>query len=341
MLCAKKKGLKSITILSDMLENAKIYVAGHSGLVGSAIFRQLRDKGFVNIVVRSHSDLDLTNQVAVAEFFAYEKPEYVFLAAARVGGIYANSICPAEFIYQNLMIQSNIIHNSYLYGAKRLLFLGSSCIYPRLAPQPIKEEYLMTGSLESTNSSYAIAKISGIEMCWSYNRQYGTQFIPVMPTNLYGTNDNFDLENSHVVPALIRKVHEAKTAGADSVTIWGTGTPRREFLYVDDLAEACIHIMSLPDESLNKILNETQNDLRNSWLINIGTGTDITIQELAKMICKVIGFRGGLVFDRSKPDGTPRKLLDISRLKALGWFHKVPLEEGIKRTYEWFIANVA
>jgi GDP-L-fucose synthase len=307
-----------------MDKDSKIYVAGHNGLVGSAIVRKLRAEGYKNFLVRTHRELDLCDQKAVAEFFNTEKPEYVFLAAAKVGGIWANSTTPAEFIYENLLIEANIIHNAYRYGAKKLLFLGSSCIYPKLAPQPLKEEYLLTGELEPTNSAYAMAKITGIEMCRAYNKQYGTNCISVMPTNLYGPNDNFDLESSHVLPALIRKFHEAKINRAPEVVIWGTGTPVREFLHVDDLAEACLYLM----------LN--YND---AGIVNIGCGEGITIRELALLVRDVIGFKGELVFDTTKPDGTPVKINDISKLKGLGWQPRISLRQGITDTYQWYLQN--
>ncbi len=305
-------------------KNSKIYVAGHRGLVGSAILRRLEKEGYTNFLLRTSVELDLRNQAAVAEFFQKERPEYVFLAAAKVGGIVANNTYPAEFIYDNLMIQSNVIHQAYLTGVKKLLFLGSTCIYPKLAPQPIKEEYLLTGELEPTNEPYAIAKIAGIKMCQSYNRQYGTKFISAMPTNLYGPNDNFDLETSHVLPALIRKFHDAKVADAQSVTIWGSGTPYREFIHVDDVADACLFLMGNYDG------NE---------IVNIGSGEEISIKELALLIKKVAGHEGELFFDTGKPDGTPRKLSDVSKLNALGWRHKIGLDEGIKSTYYWYMVN--
>jgi len=308
---------------------SKIYIAGHKGLVGSAIKAKLEELGYDNLVYKTSAELDLRNQQDVQDFFAAEKPEYVFLAAARVGGIYANSAYPAEFIYDNLAIQTNIIHSSYMYGVRKLLFLGSSCIYPKFAPQPLKEEYLLTGELEPTNEPYAIAKIAGIKMCQAYNRQYGTDFISVMPTNLYGPNDNFDLKNSHVLPALIRKFHEAKEQHKSEVEIWGTGSPRREFLYVADLADACVYLM----------VNYTHKEI--GPLINIGTGADLTIRELAEMVKDIVGFKGTLKFDPAKPDGTPRKLLDVSKLRALGWQAKTPLEDGIKMTYEWFRTHYA
>lgn len=304
-----------------MQKNSKIYIAGHRGLVGSALVRALEADGYTNLVTRRHGELDLLDQGAVAGFFAAEEPEYVFLSAAKVGGIGANSTYPAEFIYENLMIAVNIIHQAYLHGVKKLLFLGSSCIYPKLAAQPIKEESLLTGPLEETNDAYAMAKITGIKMCEAYNRQYGTKFISVMPTNLYGMNDNFNLETSHVFPALIRKFHEAKVSGARSVTIWGTGTPVREFLFVDDLADACLYLMHTYERSK---------------IVNIGTGVGVTIRELAEKIAAVVGYEGELVFDRTKPDGTPVKINDVSYLTSLGWTAKVSLEEGIRRTYRWY-----
>ena len=304
-----------------MQKQNKIYVAGHRGLVGSAIVRALQAQGYNNLILRAHKELDLLDQKTITDFFQKEKPEYVFLAAARVGGILANKTYPADFIYQNLQVQNNVIHNSYLHGVRKLLFLGSSCIYPRNCPQPIKEEYLLTGPLEPTNEPYAIAKIAGIKMCQSYNRQYGANFISVMPTNLYGPNDNFDLENSHVLPALIRKFHEAKTNNQKEVVVWGTGAAKREFLHVDDLAEACVFLM---------------NNYDSSEIINIGAGEDVTIKELAEMIKEVIGFTGDIMWDATKPDGTPRKLLDVSKLHNLGWKHKIGLSEGLKMAYEWY-----
>jgi GDP-L-fucose synthase len=284
------------------MENTeKIFVAGHRGLVGSAIRRELERQGHQNLLLQSRAEVDLTDKIAVHGLFERERPRYVFLAAAKVGGIAANDTCPADFIRENLEIQTNVIDAAYRSGVKRLLFLGSSCIYPRLCPQPIKEEYLLTGPLEPTNRAYALAKIAGIEMCWSYNRQYGTQFLAAMPTNLYGPNDNFDLKNSHVLPALIRKAAEAKASGQRSVTVWGTGTPRRELLYSDDLAQACVFLMNLPDAGFNRLLNSEVPPL-----INIGTGEDLTIRELAELVCKVVGFDGELLFDPSRPDGTPR-----------------------------------
>ncbi|MBA3005545.1 MAG: GDP-L-fucose synthase [Proteobacteria bacterium] len=307
----------------------KIYIAGHRGLVGSALMRQLQAKGYNNLITRTHDELDLTDQSAVRDFFAAENPDYVFLAAAKVGGIHANNTYPAEFIYSNLTIQSNVIHEAYRGGVKRLLFLGSSCIYPRDCPQPMKEEYLLTGPLESTNRPYALAKIAGIEMCWAYNRQYGTRFMAVMPTNLYGPNDNYDLNNSHVLPALIRKMHEAKQRGDKEVVVWGTGTPRREFLYSDDMAEACLYLLEQPEEKLQSLFRDKQPPL-----VNVGCGEDLTIRELAELVRDVVGFPGNLTFDPSKPDGTMRKLLDVSRINALGWQRKVPLKEGIAFSYQ-------
>ncbi len=312
---------------------SKIYVAGHKGLVGSALMRCLRTSGYQNLVTRDHNELDLTNQPAVRDFFQKERPEYVFLAAAKVGGILANSTYPADFIRVNLQIQNNAIHESYCAGVKRLLFLGSSCIYPKLAPQPLKEEYLLTGPLESTNKPYAIAKIAGIEMCWSYNRQYGTRFLAAMPTNLFGPGDQYDPQDSHVLPALVRKIHEAKITGAKEVAIWGTGTPRREFLHSDEAADACVFLLNLPENQLDEILANEEI----SPIVNIGCGEDLTIRELAELIAKIVGFDGRMVFDTSRPDGTPRKLLDISRLTALGWRpRREPFEAQLQNTYRDF-----
>jgi GDP-L-fucose synthase len=311
-----------------MENTSKIYVAGHRGLVGSAILRCLRTAGYTNLLTRTHAELDLTDHAAVASFFANERPEYAILAAAKVGGILANNTYPADFIAKNLFIQNNVIEQSRIADVKRLLFLGSSCIYPKLAPQPIREEYLLTGELEPTNRPYAIAKIAGIEMCWAFNRQYGTQYLAAMPTNLYGPEDNFDLQTSHVLPALMRKVAEAKASDRDTVEVWGTGTPRRELLYSEDMAEACVHLMQLPDTQFAEFL---QGD--HPPLVNIGTGEDVTIRELAEMVCDELGYTGRLVFDSSKPDGTPRKLLDVSRLASLGWRAKTLLREGIRKTY--------
>ena len=304
--------------------DAKIYVAGHRGLVGSAIVRNLEAKGYKNIICRTHKELDLTNQEAVRRFFEEEKPEYVFLAAAKVGGIHANNTYPADFIYDNLMIQNNVIKAAHDFEVKKLLFLGSTCIYPKMAPQPIKEEYLLTGSLEETNEAYAVAKIAGLEMCKFFKRQYGDNFISCMPTNLYGPNDNFDLKNSHVLPALIRKFHEAKVNNSEAVEVWGTGTPLREFLYVDDMADACVFLMENYDGEQH---------------VNIGTGEEVSIRELAETVKEVVGFDGELVFNTEMPDGTPRKLTTVDKLHGLGWKHKVRLNEGIKRAYEWFLEN--
>ncbi len=322
-----------------MHKNAKIYIAGHRGLVGSAIVRNLQEKGYTNLLMRTHTELDLTDQKATDAFFAEEKPDYVFLAAAKVGGILANNLYPAEFIRDNLVIQANIIHAAYKNNATRLLFLGSSCIYPKLAPQPMKEEYLLTGPLEPTNRPYALAKIAGIEMCWSYNRQYGTKYLAVMPTNLYGPGDNYDLNNSHVIPALIRKFHEAKQANAKEVVVWGTGIPKREFLYSDDMADACVFLMSLPDEKYDSLLgsDESKTGRFEPPLVNIGVGEDVTIRELAELVGQVVGFKGDLIFDASKPDGTPRKLMDVSRLSRIGFQAKMPLSDGIKHAYTAFL----
>ncbi|MGE0086114.1 MAG: GDP-L-fucose synthase family protein [Desulfococcaceae bacterium] len=350
-----------------MEKNAKIYVAGHRGLVGSAIFRKLEQKGYNRILCKTHRELDLTDQKAVNAFFEKEKPEYVFLAAAKVGGILGNSTYPADFIYTNLAIQIHMIHAAYRHGVKKLLFLGSSCIYPRDCPQPMKEEYLMTGPLESTNSPYATAKIAGIEMCWSYNRQHGTQFMPVMPTNLYGVNDNFDLQSSHVLPALIRKFHLAKLAqskdweavnrdeqrfgiipedirraigfpntdgisdNSPKVILWGTGSPMREFLYADDLADACVCLMN------QEIM--PRNMPYSSFLLNIGTGMDQTIRDLAEITARAVGYTGEILWDASKPDGTPRKLLDVSQIREAGWQAQTDLEKGILKTYEWYVGE--
>ena len=308
---------------------SKIYIAGHKGLVGSSLVRKLELEGYQNLLVRTHRDLDLTNQELVYSFFQREKPDYVFLAAAKVGGILANKNYPAEFIYQNLNIQSNVIDASWRSGVKRLLFLGSSCIYPKECPQPIKEEYLLSAPLEPTNQAYAIAKIAGIEMCRSYNQQYGTQYLCTMPTNLYGPGDNYDLETSHVLPALIRKMHMAKMENQPSVEIWGSGKPRREFLYSDDLSDACVHLMKLPDQEFNSLVFNGP-----APLINIGTGEDLTIAELANAVAKVIEFEGELVYDISKPDGTMRKRLDVSKIYRLGWKPQTNLVQGIKLSYD-------
>lgn len=318
--------------------NAKIYIAGHRGLVGSALVRNLENKGYQNLIKRTHSELDLTDQQAVAKFFKQEKPDYVFLAAARVGGIHANNTFPAEFIHDNLAIQNNIIHQAYLNNVKRLLFLGSSCIYPKHSPQPLREEYLLTGSLEETNRPYALAKIAGIEMCWSYNRQYGTNFLAVMPTNLYGIGDNYHPENSHVIPGLIHKFHQAVMNNESSVTIWGTGKPRREFMFNDDMAQACIHIMNLPDAKFENLLASDRNG-GPAPVINIGVGEDITIAELANLIAKVTGFHGDISYDTSMPDGTPRKLMDVSRLHQLDWKASTYLHDGLTQAYDDFLLN--
>ena len=358
---------------SRLTPDSRIYVAGHRGLVGGAIVRNLRANGYENILTRSHAELELTEQAAVREFFANERPDYVILAAAKVGGIHANNTYPAEFIRENLAIQTNVIHESYRAGVKRLLFLGSSCIYPRDCPQPMQEEYLLTGPLEPTNRPYAVAKIAGIEMCWAYNRQYGTQYLAVMPTNLYGPGDNYNLENSHVLPAMIRKFYLAKLAiqgdlkaiqkdeathgpippdikeaiglkpdssrltphSQPKVVLWGTGTPRREFLYSDDMADACVFLMSLSDEVYSSLLTP-----HSSPLVNIGCGEDVTIRELAEMVKDVVGFKGKLVFDTTKPDGTPRKLLDIQRLRQLGWQPKTGLHDGIVGAYQDFLGLI-
>ena len=318
-----------------MDKNAKIYIAGHRGLVGSAIVRNLQEKGFTNLVTHTHAELDLTKQAATEAFFAEEKPDYVFLAAAKVGGILANNNYPAEFIRDNLAIQTNIIHAAYLNNVKRLMFLGSSCIYPKLAPQPMKEECLLTGPLEPTNRPYALAKIAGIEMCWSYNRQYGTKYLAVMPTNLYGPGDNYDLNNSHVIPELIRKFHEARQANAKEVVVWGTGSPKREFLYSEDMADACVFLMNLPDEKYDSLLGSDESPASEFKppLVNIGVGEDVTIRELAETVKQVVGYTGAIMFDSTKPDGTLRKLLDVSRMKSLGWQFKTPLCQGVEQTY--------
>jgi GDP-L-fucose synthase len=321
-----------------MKRGDKIYVAGHCGMVGSAIWRQLEKAGYTNLIGRTHAELDLTDATAVKTFFAQEKPQYVFLAAAKVGGIIANNTYPAEFIAQNLQIQTNVIDAAYQYKVERLLFLGSSCIYPKLAPQPLKEEYLLTGPLEPTNRPYAVAKIAGIEMCWSYNRQYKTKFLAAMPTNLYGIGDNYHPENSHVIPGLIRRFHEAVQNGSPSVTIWGTGTPRREFLFADDLGEACVHVMNLPDEAFVPLCAQDRND-GVPPVLNIGYGDDVTIRELAEKIAETVGFKGEILFDTSKPDGTPRKLLDSGRITLLGWQATTSLDAGIKQVMSEFVAR--
>ncbi len=307
-----------------MTHNSKIYIAGHRGMVGSAIFRALKKRGFDNIITRTSSELDLRNQQAVADFFEEEKPDYVYLAAAKVGGIVANNTYRADFIYENLMIESNIIHHSYLNGVKKLMFLGSSCIYPKLAPQPLKEEYLLTGLLEETNEPYAIAKIAGIKLCEAYRDQYGCNFISAMPTNLYGYGDNYNLNNSHVLPALIRKFHEAKQSNQPYVMAWGTGSPKREFLFADDLAEACLYLMD---------------NYNGRELVNIGTGEDLSIKELTELVARITGYEGEIKWDTSKPDGTPRKLMDVSKLHNEGWKHTIELPEGIRLAYEDFLQN--
>lgn len=334
-----------------MNKTDKIFIAGAAGMVGSALVRRLLEKGYTNLIGSCHSRtpdvhapgrlrferIDLLNQESVQCFFNVEKPDYVFLAAARVGGIHANNTYPARFIHDNLVMQSNVIHGAYESRVKRLLFLGSSCIYPKACPQPMTEDHLLTGLLEPTNEPYAIAKIAGIKMCEAYNRQYGTQFIAVMPTNLYGTNDNFDLETSHVLPALIRKFHEAKMEGAPTVTVWGTGSPRREFLHVDDMADGCIHVMNLPD----RVVSNTLTAYPAPCFVNLGTGTDLTIKELAELIQRIVGFEGNLVFDTTKPDGTLEKRLDVSRMTHLGWTARIPLAQGIQGAYAWYLDHIA
>lgn len=323
-----------------MDKNAKIYIAGHKGMVGSAIGRELQKAGYTDLVGLTHAELDLTDAQAVADFFAKENPQYVFLAAAKVGGIVANNIYPAEFIAQNLQIQTNIIDAAHRHNAERLLFLGSSCIYPKLAPQPLKEEYLLTGPLEETNRPYAIAKIAGIEMCWSYNRQYKTKFLAAMPTNLYGIGDNYHPENSHVIPGLIRRFHQAMENHSPSVTIWGTGTPQREFLFADDLGAACVHLMQLPDEKFVPLCAGERNNGMPP-LVNIGYGSDVTIRALAATIAQTVGFNGEIVYDVTKPDGTPRKLMDSGRIAKLGWRARTQLADGLKLAYRDFLEKVA
>jgi len=320
--------MQPMTIMSNgrLNKNSKIYVAGHRGLVGSAIVRRLSSAGYTNLIMRSHAELDLANQAEVNQFLNQEKPDYIFMAAAKVGGIQANNNFRAEFIYQNLIVEANVIHSAWKAGVQRLLFLGSSCIYPRDCPQPMKEEYLLTGPLEQTNEPYAIAKIAGIKLCESYNRQYGTRYVSVMPTNLYGPNDNYDLNNSHVLPALVRKTHEAKVRGDKALVVWGSGKPKREFLYVDDMADACVFLM--------------ERDIGDG-IFNVGTGMDVTIRELAETVMNVVGFKGEIVFDSSKPDGTPRKLLNVDRMKELGWQAKTSLSEGIGLCYTDFLNKVA
>ena len=316
-----------------MERDAKIYVAGHRGLAGSALVRRLLAAGYENLVLRTRAELELTDAAAVERFFKAERPEYLVLAAAKVGGILANDTFPAEFIRENLAIQTNVLHEAWRAEAKRLLFLGSSCIYPRDCPQPMKEEYLLTGPLEPTNRPYAIAKIAGIEMCSAYNRQYGTQFLAVMPTNLYGPGDNYDLKTSHVLPALIRKAHEAKARGEEALVVWGTGKPRREFLYSDDMADACVALMQLDEKRFQSALDTYPP------LVNIGSGADLTIRELAELVARVVGFKGALRFDASKPDGTPRKLLDVSRVRRLGWRARIGMEEGVALAYREFLGR--
>jgi GDP-L-fucose synthase len=311
-----------------MDKNSKIYIAGHRGLVGSALTRRLQSRGYNNIVGRPHAELDLRKQTDVQSFFESEKPDFVILAAAKVGGIYANNAFPAEFIEDNLLIQNNVIHNAWKSNVKRLLFLGSSCIYPKEAPQPLKEEFLLTGPLEATNRPYAVAKIAGIEMCHAYNRQYGTRYLAAMPTNLYGPNDNYDLNNSHVLPALLRKIHEAKLANANQAVVWGSGLPKREFLYSEDMADACIFLMEHSEENLGGLFNEELPPL-----VNIGCGEDLSIQELAELVADIVGFKGKLTYDTTKPDGTMRKVMDVSRINALGWKRKTALRDGIKLSY--------
>lgn len=324
-----------------MEAGAKIFVAGHRGLVGSALVRQLRALGYANILTRGHDELDLTDGAAVAAFFAAERPDHVLLAAAKVGGIWANKTYPADFIRINLAIELNVIHNAFLSGVKRLLFLGSSCIYPRLAPQPMREEHLLTGALEPTNRPYALAKISGIELCWSYNRQHGTRFLAVMPTNLYGPGDNYHPTDSHVIPALIRRFHEAKERGDRAVTIWGTGSPRREFLYSDDMAQASLHLMRLPEDAYGALLGDNGTDPERFAppLVNIGCGEDVTIRELAELVKGVTGFAGDIEFDADKPDGAPQKLLDVSLLRGTGWRQRVNLKDGLRAAYADFLGR--
>lgn len=326
-----------------METHARIYVAGHRGLAGSAIMRSLQARGYGNLLTRTHAELDLTEQGAVDAFFAAEKPEYVFLAAARVGGILANDRYPAEFIRDNLAIQTNVIRAAHDHGVRRLLFLGSSCIYPRHCPQPMKEEHLLTGPLEATNRPYAIAKIAGVEMCWSHNRQYGTRYLAVMPTNLYGPGDNYHPDNSHVIPALIRKFHEAKERNLPSVSVWGTGTPKREFLYSDDMAEASVYLMNLPDDTFDPLLgsDEAASGVFMPPLVNIGVGEDLSISELAGLIREVVGYEGAIEYDTTKPDGTPRKLLDVTRLRDLGWRPGVDFRQGLANAYQDFLAHWA
>ena len=326
-----------------MQKDARIYVAGHRGLVGSAIVRRLQAAGHSGLILRTHAELDLTDEAATRAFFEKEQPEFVFLAAAKVGGIVANNSYPAQFIRENLAIQTNVIHSAYLGGVQRLLFLGSSCIYPKLAPQPMRERDLLTGPLEPTNRPYALAKIAGVEMCWSYNRQYGTKYLAAMPTNLYGPGDNYHPTNSHVIPALLRKFHEAQASGAPQVTVWGTGTPRREFLFSDDMADACVYLMQLSEERYTALLgsDESVSGRFEPPLVNIGVGEDVTIAELAALVAKVVGYQGGIVYDTSKPDGTPRKLMDVGLMKTAGWQARTQLEDGLRVAYAEFAAQQA
>ena len=334
MRWSRSTAIAFTTSMSSLEKTDRIYVAGHRGLAGSALVRRLRAAGYENLVLRTHAELELTDAVAVRRFFEAERPQHVVLAAAKVGGILANDTQPAEFIRENLAIQTNVIHEAWRAGVKRLLFLGSSCIYPRDCPQPMKEEYLLTGPLEPTNRPYAIAKIAGIEMCSAYNRQYGTQFLAVMPTNLYGPGDNYDLQNSHVLPALIRKAHEAKQRGDKALVVWGTGKPRREFLHSDDMADACVALLALDEARLNAAITAYPP------LLNIGSGFDLTIRELATMVARIVGFEGALRFDASKPDGAPRKLLDASRMAGLGWKPKLGIEQGIELAYREFVQRL-
>lgn len=324
-----------------MEKDARIYVAGHRGLVGSSLVRQLQAQGYGNLLLRTHAELELTDGAAVAEFFAAERPDHVLLAAAKVGGIWANKTYPADFIRINLAIQLNVIHNAFLTKVKRLLFLGSSCIYPRLAPQPMREEHLLSGPLEPTNRPYALAKISGIEMCWSYNRQHGTRYLAVMPTNLYGPGDNYHPQNSHVIPALVRRFHEAKAQGQNSVVIWGSGTPRREFLYSDDMAQACLHLLNLPEDAYTALLGEDDTVTGHFVppLVNIGMGQDISIRELAERVAQAVGFTGAIEYDPAMPDGSPQKLLDVSRLRQTGWRASTSLEAGLRNAYQDFLMS--
>jgi len=338
LICGMPRRISSVSArvlapLITMNSRDKVYVAGHRGLVGSAIVRQLEARGFTNLITRTHRELDLTDQTAVREFFDAEKPDYVILAAAKVGGIHANNTYPAQFIYENLMIESNVIDAAYRNGVQRLLFLGSTCIYPKAVEQPMREDALLTDVLEPTNEPYALAKIAGIKLCESYNRQYGTDFRSVMPTNLYGVNDNFHPENSHVIPALMRRFHQAKLAGASEVVVWGTGNAMREFLYVDDMAAASLFVLELDEMTYQA---NTEPMLSH---INVGTGVDVTIREMAKTMKRVVGFEGELVFDTTKPDGAPRKLIDVTRLTSMGWRYRVDLEEGLQKTYDWFLSQ--